>query len=378
MFPFDAAPEQAVRHDVAMLSEKFDRRNNSLNAVRLIMAIGVIFWHSYPLTGRDVDFAPLRQLLSEIWVDGFFAISGFLITGAWLSRPQVRHYVVNRALRILPAFYVCLIVTAVLVAPLGVFLQGGNWRGLVASSAPLQYVVANLGVWMFQFDINGTPQGIPYPGTWNGSLWTLGWEVLCYMGILTLGALGLLKRAFTVPVLFVVALLGLVVSSLVEVPFIMEAGSRFAVMFLAGAMILQFQHRMPCSWPIVAGASAITAGAMLLPDYRMIAALPWAYVVLSIGALVKYRPIGMKKWDVSYGVYIYAFPIQQLLVLAGLTTAHPVLFGIVATVPTVVLALLSRWAIEIPAMKLRGPLGGPAGRNQRSTSHRANTSRLGM
>ncbi|OZE89997.1 hypothetical protein CH298_13525 [Rhodococcoides fascians] len=342
-----------------MLSEKFDRRNNSLNAVRLVMAVGVIFWHSYPLTGHDIGFAPLRQLLGEIWVDGFFAISGFLITGAWLSRPKVRHYVVNRALRILPAFYVCLIVTAVAIAPFGVFLQGGDWRGLLMSTAPLKYVASNVGVWMFQFDIGGTPQDIPYPGTWNGSLWTLGWEVLCYVGILALGILGLLRRTITIPAALVVALLSLVVSSFVEVPFLFEAGSRFATMFLAGALILQFQHRIPCSWPLVAVASAITAGAMWLPDYRIVAALPWAYVVLSVGALVRYRPIGMQKWDVSYGVYIYAFPVQQLLVLAGLTTAHPVLFGVVATIPTVVLALLSRWAVEIPAMKLRGPLANP-------------------
>lgn len=342
-----------------MLSDVFDRRHNSLNAVRLAMATGVIFWHSYPLTGNDITFAPLRQLLGEIWVDGFFAISGFLITGAWYSRPQIRHYIANRALRILPAFYACLVVTAFVVAPLGAFLQGGNWRGLVGSTAPLEYIASNLSVWITQSDIGGTPQGIPYPGTWNGSLWTLGWEVLCYAGILLLGVSGLLKRAFTIPCAFAIALICLFIGSFVRVPFLMEVGSRFAVMFLAGALILQFQHMIRCSWPLVVCASAITVGAMWLPDYRLIAALPWAYAVLSIGALVKYRPIEMKKWDVSYGVYIYAFPLQQLLLIAGFTTDYPLLFGLVATIPTVALALLSRWAIELPAMKLKGLLGGP-------------------
>ena len=341
-----------------MLSDTFDRRHNSLNAVRLAMAIGVIFWHSYPLTGNDITFAPLRQLVGEVWVDGFFAISGFLITGAWCSRPDVRHYIVNRLLRILPAFYACLLVTAIVIAPLGVFLHGGNWRNLVESSAPLEYIGSNLGVWIFRSDIGGTPQGIPYPGTWNGSLWTLGWEVICYAGILLMGVSGLLRRISAIPVAFAMAFLVLFTSSFVDMPFLLEAGSRFAVMFLAGALILQFQHRIRCSWPGVVLATVITVGAMWLPDYRLAAALPWAYVVLSVGALVKYRPIEMKRWDVSYGVYIYAFPLQQLLLLAGFSTDHPLLFGMVATVPTLAFAFLSRWAIEIPAMKLKGRFGG--------------------
>ncbi|MFT7025013.1 MAG: peptidoglycan/LPS O-acetylase OafA/YrhL [Rhodococcus sp. (in: high G+C Gram-positive bacteria)] len=341
-----------------MLSEKFDRSFNSLNAVRLLMAVGVIFWHSFPLTGNDLEQGPLRQFLGHAWVDGFFAISGFLITGAWLSKPQVRHYVVNRLLRILPAFYVCLFVTALVIAPFGVFMQGGDWRGLLASSAPLEYIGANFGVWIFQSGIGDTPEGIPYPGTWNGSLWTLGWELLCYIGVLALGAAGLLRRSMTIPLVFAAALAGLSLCTIVTMPFLFEAASRFAVMFLAGALIFQFQHRIPCSWPVVGIATAITAAAMWLPDYRVVGALTWAYVVLSVGALVKYRPIEMKTWDISYGVYIYAFPIQQLLIIAGLTTAHPVLFGALATLPTVVFALLSRRFIELPAMKLKDPLGG--------------------
>lgn len=356
-----------------MLSEKFDRKRNSLNAIRLLMAIGVIFWHSFPITGQKVDFAPLHQLLGEIWVDGFFAISGFLITGAWLARPRVRLYLVNRGLRILPAFYVCLVVTAFIFAPLGVWIQGGDWRR-VYYEGTLDYIVSNLGVWMFQFDVAGTPTGVPYPGTWNGSLWTLGWELLCYIAILALGVIGLLRRAYTLPLAFGAAWLGVLASVITDVPWFISDGSRFAVMFLAGALVLQFKHRIPCNWKLVGVAAVFTVGSMWLPDYRLIGALAWTYVVLSVGALAWHRSIEFKTWDISYGVYIYAFPIQQLLVITaerlgfGVSAMNPIAFSVLATAVTIPAALLCRWAVEIPSERQKPRL---AGRDLRRKRRRA-------
>ena len=84
------------------LGEEFDPRNNALNAWRLTLATGVILWHSWPLTGRRISFEPVHQLLSDGWVDGFFAISGFLITWSWFRHPRARDYFFARGLRILP------------------------------------------------------------------------------------------------------------------------------------------------------------------------------------------------------------------------------------------------------------------------------------
>lgn len=88
--------------DHRVLSQVFDRRANGLNLLRLLLAAGVIVWHSFPLTGHDVGWGPARQFLSSISVDGFFAISGFLITGSWLTRPKLLSFLRARALRILP------------------------------------------------------------------------------------------------------------------------------------------------------------------------------------------------------------------------------------------------------------------------------------
>jgi peptidoglycan/LPS O-acetylase OafA/YrhL len=162
------------RRQSRKLGQAFDPRSNALNAFRLAMAMGVILWHYYFLTGRDVPFAPARQLLGEIWVDGFFAISGFLITSSWLGNPRVRDYFAARGLRILPGFYTCMVVTAFVVAPIDMAIQGGSARKLLPSSVPIEYILKNSAVWMFQYDV-GTPRGMPWHA-WNVSLWTLGWS----------------------------------------------------------------------------------------------------------------------------------------------------------------------------------------------------------
>jgi peptidoglycan/LPS O-acetylase OafA/YrhL len=123
------------------LGEEFDPRSNALNAFRLALAMRVILWHCYFLTGRDVPFAPARQLLGAIWVDGFFAISGFLITSSWLGDPRVRDYFVARGLRILPGFCICPVVIAFVVAPIGVAIQGGSAGKLLLSSAPIEHIL---------------------------------------------------------------------------------------------------------------------------------------------------------------------------------------------------------------------------------------------
>lgn len=83
-----------------MLGRVFDPRNNALNALRLILATSVILWHTWPLTGHEIPARPITQLLSQVGVDGFFAVSGFLITSSWMRHPSPKTYFTARCLRI--------------------------------------------------------------------------------------------------------------------------------------------------------------------------------------------------------------------------------------------------------------------------------------
>ncbi|MCW2652482.1 MAG: acyltransferase [Mycobacterium sp.] len=337
------------------LAQEFDPRRNALNAFRLALAMGVILWHCYVLTGRDVPFAPARQLFSEIWVDGFFAISGFLITSSWLENPRVRDYLVARALRILPGFYICLIVTAFVIAPIGVAIQGGPAAKLLLSHAPIEYILKNSAVWMFQYDIGATPRGVPWRGTWNSSLWTLGWELLCYIGVAVLGVVGLLSRRWLLPAAMALCWSGLLLTTVFLPPSMPRDCARFVVMFLAGALLNQFRNLIPARWSFVVVSVVVVLLASLLPDYRLVAAVPLAYAVIISAALIHNKRLRLRT-DLSYGVYIYAFPIQQLLVICGLGSMNPIAFWAISAAASLPISALSWSLVEKPAMSLKSRL----------------------
>jgi peptidoglycan/LPS O-acetylase OafA/YrhL len=337
------------------LGQAFDPRNNALNAWRLTLAAEVILWHSFLVTGAHLPPVAVRQLLFSVGVDGFFAISGFLITSSWLRDPKARDYFAARGLRILPGFWVCLIVMAFVLAPIGVAIQGGAGTKLITSGASVDYVLSNIAVAMTKLDIGGTPTGIPWPQVWNGSLWTLIWEIMCYTLVAIFGVLGLLKRRWFLPALFVLALAWSATLPPLEIPQIWtltQVAGRFAVMFLAGALVHRFRDAIPARWSIVAVCVVVVLASGFLPNYRLLGALPLAYAVIVSGALLRNRRLVLRT-DLSYGVYIYAFPIQQLLVICGLVHLTPILFFIVATIATLPMAALSWFLIEKPAMRLK-------------------------
>lgn len=340
-----------------VLGAAFDPRANSLNAVRLALAAGVIVWHSFPITGTPLDWWPGHQLLSQVWVDGFFAVSGYLIVSSWLRRPKWWPFLKARLLRILPAFYVCLILIAVVIAPAATLLSGRSLSADYAGDA-VGFVFKNALLRITQFGIAGTPDGVPYPGVWDGSLWTLFWEFLCYLGVLAIGVAGLLKYRATTPLLFGAAAVGILLTSYGPIDnFYVFAIARFGIMFTAGALVHQLQDRLPVRVGYLLGALAIVLASSFLPDYRIVAALPLAYLLIGVGATVRHPRLRLQN-DISYGVYIYAFPVQQILVMFGLAALGVPFLALAAALGTIPLAMLSWFFIEKPALRLRGSRAG--------------------
>lgn len=340
------------------LGSVFDSRNNALNACRLALATEVILFHSFPLTGRVVESKAILQLLFSVGVDGFFALSGFLITASWLRNPDVREYFVARALRILPGYYIVLAITAFVVAPLSVAIQGGSAARLLFSSAPVEYVLKNSALVQLQLDVGGTPHDIPYPGIWNASLWSLVFEVMCYIAVAGLGLLGLASRRWTAPVILILATIAAIMLPPLTFPglwTIPQLAVRSAIMFSAGALLYQWRDRIPARWSLVAVSVVIVLFSGMLPDYRVLGALPLAYAVVVSGVLIKNKRMNIHT-DLSYGVYIYASPTQQLLAVAGLYALNPFVFFGVSAVATLIPAAFSWFLIEKRVLALKSRL----------------------
>jgi len=337
------------------LEDVFEPRRNGLNVVRLALALGVVLWHSISMAGAGLPWQPAERLLLSGLVDGFFAVSGFLIVRSWLSDEDPVRFLSARALRIMPGFWVCLLVVAFALSPLYLALTG---RGVDATALEdgASYVGHNALLWIFQEGIAGMPAGGASgdDGVWNGSLWTLSWEFVCYLGVLVLGVTGLLRRRWVLPALFllVLAVLAAALLPALDQVYLVKHAARFGLMFLAGALLHQFRHRVPVHGALVAvTAAAVVLSAALVPaDYRLVGALPLAYVVVVGGALLKHR-LAQVRHDLSYGTYIYAYPVQQV-VIGTVPGVRPLALFALSVAGTLPLAAASWWGVERPAQRL--------------------------
>lgn len=334
----------------ATLGAALDPRRNSLNALRLLLALLVIVSHA-PLAGGFGHPLMVGDLELGGWaVGGFFAISGCLITGSRL-RLDFRAFLWRRVLRIYPAFWVSLLAVAFLFAPLAAFTGHGSYR----TTGAVGFVVKNLTLRVVQPTISGSLVGGAYHSTWNLSLWTLQWEFLCYIGIAALLSLAwVLRRRWCVLVVWV----------LVSTPYALTVafhgtpstalaqGSRLAGYFLAGAVAYLYRGLVPArAW--LAGIAAVALAAFAaLGVVGALGAAPIAYLCLWLGGTLPLQRIGRTN-DISYGVYIYAFPVQLLLTILGVARAGLFAYTGACLLAVLPLAWVSWRLVEKPALRLK-------------------------
>ena len=336
---------------------RLDPRRNSLNVLRLVFAFAVLVAHGWYIAGQGVGLHIANENLGGWAVFGFFAISGYLITGSRFAKP-LGEFLVHRVARIFPAFLVCLGVTAFVLAPIAYIHQHGTYHGLMsAPTTPLNYVFGNATLRMVAFDVAGTPGNVPYPGAWDGSLWTLYYEFGCYIVVAVLGSIAWFRRSvWAIAGAFAVAV-AVQVALPVLSPYLQNNGdfgfmAKLLPVFLAGGLMHALRHRIPLTWPGAVLAFAISA-VVISHQQRwgpQLCAPLVTYAILWVGAALP-SPDLLKRHDISYGVYIYAFPVQQLLAMAGVYRWGLAVFDVIAALATVPPAVASWLLVERPIMR---------------------------
>jgi peptidoglycan/LPS O-acetylase OafA/YrhL len=276
--------------------------------LRIGLAIAVLVWHSIILSSGSAAFyraawgGPFRFLLAII-LPMFFALSGFLVAGS-LERTRARQFVVLRALRLIPALAVEVTLSALILGAF--FTTLPLWRYL--SSPELASYFGNI-VGLVHFTLPGVFEHNPARGVVNSQLWTIPFELECYLVLLFVSAILRDRRAFVA----LVVLLSLVATALALFldpvsPFEPPPGRALVVSFLAGVCLHLYREKIPCSLMIGAPAG-LAAGALLqFPDTCYLAAFPVAYLTVWLGLM---RPPKIPFGDLSYGVYLFHFPIEQ-------------------------------------------------------------------
>lgn len=321
-----------------------DRRND-FDALRLLAALTVIVGHAWALTG--VRGGPLLggHLVHHDAVYVFFAISGYLIASSWARSPHPLRFLRNRVLRIVPALAVVVLVTVFAIGAL--VTTDPRYFGEPATWSYLGNIVM-----VAQYTLPGVFEGNPVTSV-NGALWTLGAEFACYLGVL---AIGLIARR-RAPIVFAALVVPLVaVSTLPGVlPKGMAAVTTAMVFFAVGAAlsapaVSRYVRLVPA---VALLALWVVAGVLWGEAGRVIAwvAVPYAVVALGTRSTPVVRDAG-RFGDFSYGLYLWGFPVQQLVVLALGPLA--IWLDLLIVVPvSLALAILSWHLVERRALALK-------------------------
>jgi peptidoglycan/LPS O-acetylase OafA/YrhL len=354
--------------DAATIETAFDPRANAFGFLRLVLAALVVYSHSFALGGFGeeplVHFTHGRANLGAVSVMGFFAVSGFLITRSMASVKSVVTFIWNRFLRIFPGYWVCHLLVVLVLVPLvcviehraiGDFLtaHGGAWGTYAKDNALLRVHV---------YDIPPLLAGNPHAGSFNGSLWSLIIEWHCYLIVMALGVIAWSSLFRWVYLAFALALWAASVATargivtpqllpdLLWSEWLLKLGPYF---FLSGVLYL-FRSRIP-SHPALLVAALVLARWGLRSDLMPVLgppAIAYAAIWLALN-LPKRLAWFDRAGDISYGVYIYAFPAQQLLAALGVHRIHPALYVAASFALTAPLAIASfRW-VERPSLRLK-------------------------
>lgn len=369
--------QKGVRESIGARLDRYKGIGPGFDFLRIGLALSILTFHSWLACGvaRSVNAGP-----AWIWVYGllpmFFALSGFLITGSAMRLP-LQDFLINRGIRILPALAVEIVLSAVLLGPIFTTLHLSDY---FTDPKFARYFTNIVG--LIRYQLPGVFLTNPLPDQVNVSLWTVPYEVVCYIVMSGLIVFGLLRRPVVVACMAAVLLAaGVALQSLPSEPagglidryivhgLFLGRGGVLLPAFLLGSLIFQWRHHIPydrriflaclglCFVAAMIGGEHFvtgdeTAGWRYAGFLSLIFCPPLAYMTAFIG-VSNIPPVPVySKGDYSYGIYLYGFPIQQSLaaLFPHLTVMHHLALSVVFSS---LIAMGSWHFIEKPILRVR-------------------------
>jgi peptidoglycan/LPS O-acetylase OafA/YrhL len=299
------------------------RNANNFDFIKILFAWLVIVSHSYVLLGNQgcdwlCEATHHYINFSYFGVKGFITISGYLIYKSLNRSPNFIDYLWKRVLRIYPAL-ITVLVLSVGLAYL-IYQPTNNYFNFKKES--IDYVLNNLSLYHNQWRIHGVFDALPNTAI-NGSLWTMGFEFFFYLVLLILYPIR--KYLFVSQAILLSTIILLFIGNIyfidqlrvfpfrLRVDFIFELGLFFMIGAFFGTInwdIIQYKKQIA----IIAGI--ITIVIIYIQPNPIWLCLTWPYLVLYIGQ----GSSRFSNWihtnfeDPSYGIYLYAFPVQQSII----------------------------------------------------------------
>lgn len=344
-----------------------DAPRNNFDALRLLLAWSVVVSHSFTLAPHTTNWEPLMRAsgqlnIGSVAVGAFFIISGFLITQSWLKSRGLADYLNRRVRCFYPGYMVAIFFGALVVSP----LAATDWR---ATLAPQQWRQAATAAALLNiYNAPQTLQGIPSAGELNGSLWSVHYEFVCYLLLAGLGLVGVLRRRWLVASLFILTVLVHATIDIWQIPIPMPRWLALivgwpvgwpgcAAYFMGGACFYFYRARIPHHGGLAALAlAAFVVGCFVPRSLLRVMEIGGAYLVFWVAFHPGLRLHDFAKWmggDYSYGTYLYAFPIQQMMAYWWGSWLTPQRMILLATPAALAAGWLSWHLVEKRFMKQR-------------------------
>lgn len=313
--------------------------------IRIILSIAVLVVHSVALSSGNDDAlwqGPWRFLTAGI-IPMFFALSGFLVTGS-LQRVKLYQFFTLRLLRLVPALAVEITLSAIVI-------------GLLVTTLPVSEYLQSKSFWTYFLNIIGFIHYLlpgvfadnPFPNVINGQLWTIPFEFECYFSLGVLAVLRIVRRREFFAATVALLCLGLTIHSLVthSVDPAHIAGRPLVVCFLAAVVIYLYKDKLLFSNRLGIATVVISAVLLEVPELCYLVPFPLAYATVWLGLM---RPPAIPFGDLSYGVYLFHFPVEQCVVYALPMVRSWWLLTLIALPLTAACAWLSWTLIESPIL----------------------------
>jgi len=338
------------------LADTLNLKSNSLNVIRLVLALLVVVFHSFPLGGFQGAASIGQMPLGTFAVASFFVVSGYLISHS-RSKSSTGHYFWKRGLRIIPAYLFAYLMTAFVFSFI-VGLVSGGW----SFEAAANYVIRGLQFFVFgPEEIGATLIGLPYPLSWNGSMWSVRVEALLYVATALAFSLSRLLNLQVVLVAFWASLT--LVSILIQLGILLDPSpasilttlAYFVPFYLAGSLLYLWRGKVSVTTRWILLATVAAAISLSVPELTVFSSLPLGYLLLVIGSVRTPKVFShLLKNDYSYGVYVLAFPIQQTLSALGVNSLGLWVYMAASLLASLAFALVSWHGVESPALRLKG------------------------
>jgi peptidoglycan/LPS O-acetylase OafA/YrhL len=333
-------------------------RPSGFDYLRIVLALGVICTHSTLISygdhhAGDTGLWSLLTVPRLCIVPLFFALSGFLVAGSLERSKTLFSFFGLRVLRIAPALAMEVLLSALVLGPLLTSLPLHQYFADRQFRAYLLNVVGDI-----HYSLPGVFQTTPFHQV-NGQLWTIPFELVCYITIGGMAVLGVYKNNKALLCFIGLCYVGQVLNTIIHPnnSFNGVTGTPAVGSFIVGVAMYKFRAVIPWSpklcllsfLSIVLVVLTVKNGVRFIP-------LPAAYMACYLGLLNPRRNEIIASGDYSYGMYLYGFPLQQT-VTALLPGYREWYFNLLFSLPLIIaVAVCSWWIVEKPTLALRKDL----------------------